>query len=280
MNDRRLHLAYAICIGLTYITPLALSRYGLELIGDWTFWTWVLFGTITMGFARPSANEWWSWPNLHRPGTVYEDAAPPKFKLLEGVVRSVQPLWPGLDGGGPCVFAVATSDAVRRAEADRTDDSVAFVLEQLCGRTNALQYTLVVAADWRSWSRYEPASTSLRYLTPWFVRLFRPTETTEPPLWVCVREGEPVVIWAHALAGVASDAYPHYRGPTFQHCFTLVTEQAMPGRELRELDGAVGLGTLSQQRTQLLRLMIRDEYWMVRVSLVVAVVASVVEVFV
>lgn len=278
MNDRRLHLAYAACISLTYVTPLALSRHGLGLIGDFAFWAWMFFGTITMGFARPTAKEWWSWPALHRPGTVYEDTAPPKFKLLEGVVRSIQPPWPGLDGAGPCVFAVATDDTVRRAEAERTDVPVAFILEDSHGGTNDLQHILVVAADWRSWSRYEPASTSLRYITPWFMRLLRRAETTESPAWICVREGEPIVIWAHALTGVAREAYPHYRGSTFQHCFTLVAEQAMLGRELRELDGAIGLGTLSQQRTQLLRLMVRDEYWLIRISLVVALVASAMEI--
>jgi hypothetical protein len=175
---------------------------------------------------------------------------------------------------------VAADDALRRAEAERTDVPVAFVLEQSQDESQAPQHTLVVAADWRSWSRYEPAFTSLRYITPWLTRVLRRTDVPARQPWICIREGESIVIWAHAHAGVAGEADPHYRVSAFHQSFTLVTEQGMPGREFPELDGAIGLGTLSQQRKQLFRLLILDSYWGTRILFVVALVSTAVEILV
>lgn len=214
----------------------------------WADVAWFMFAIAAIFDTAACFAIWREWPLTY--GAVTESGNP--YVLLEGTVRAVAPLRDAPDGSGPCVFAIGTRKADRLAEAERIDQApLAFVLERPADAEAGAERTVVVVRDAEAWQHYEPAWTSRRFDSSLLLRLLRwlwSTIARRPHRrWLCVREGEPVMIWAYAQEGfLDSNEVAGYRDTFGDRRVLLLPPPFFEGGLDRR--PAIGVGTRAQQR--------------------------------
>ena len=147
----------------------------------------------------------------------------PREHLHVGVARRFDESFPGPDGRGPCLVALARDPTDR----DRTAQNrgVPFVLDDADGQR-------VVFASPETWQRFEAARRDP--MAP----PRSDAATPDDPQWLCVRDGDAIVLWAELGDPDATTTGSAFRRP------------ASAGLELRLIPGgrrgALGLGPVGE----------------------------------
>jgi hypothetical protein len=149
----------------------------------------------------------------------------PREHLHIGVARRFDESIPGPDDRGPCLVALARDPTDR----DRTAQNrgVPFVLDDADGQHGQR----VVFASPETWQRFEAARRDP--MAP-----LSDATTPDDPHWLCVRDGDAIVLWAELVDPDATTTGSAFRRP------------ATAGLELRPIPGgrcgALGLGPVGE----------------------------------
>ncbi len=193
----------------------------------WTYVAFALQGSVDSALALA-----WHWP-----GVIVSRRTKPTAGHLAGTVRVVSEQFEGMDGAGPCVCAIPGTSLRRGGGAESR--GVPFVVETASGPIG------LTADEETGWGGMTIAATSKRRL---FDGLRTPEAASTPRErdWLCLRDGDEVVIWCSAKPTDASvPGLAGYRGAALR-CFAV-------DRHGADETALVGLGSLEEQRREIWR---------------------------